>query len=109
MPRPSLEVYLVVNPPDKHAPSKSLDGEGGVADPQESPAHPQHPVLALQGDGSPRPPQALKKPEMHRSRVSRENKLHFFLMQLVLNQGERKNFCPMWLDGVQERPPQQLG
>lgn len=56
----------MVNPPDKHAPSKSLDGEGGVADPEEGPAHPQHPVLPLQDDGSPRPPQVLKKPEMHR-------------------------------------------
>lgn len=71
----------MVNPPNKHAPSKSLDGDGGIADPLESPVHPHHSVLLLQDDGSPRPPQVLKKPAIHRRMVSRENKLQFFLMQ----------------------------
>lgn len=95
-------MYLAVNPPDKHAPSKSLDGDGGGADPQESLADPQHSVLFLQGDGSPRPPQVLSKPAMHRRKVSRETKLHFFLLQHVLNQAERKTFFPVWPDGTQE-------
>lgn len=99
----------MVNPPGKHAPSKSLDGEGGTADPQEGPAHPQHSVLLLQDDGSPRPPQVLEKPAVHRRTVSRENKLNFSSDAVCFKPGGEENFCPMWLDGIQERPHQQLG
>lgn len=69
----------MINPPDKHAPSKSLNGDGRVADPLESSEDPQHSVLLLEDDGSSRPPQVLGKPAKYRKEVSSETKLPFFL------------------------------
>lgn len=76
----SVELYLVINPPDKHAPSKSLNGDGCTADPPESSEDPQHSVLLLEDDGSSRPPQVLRKPEKHRKKVSGKTELPPFLL-----------------------------
>lgn len=71
----------MINPPDKHAPSKSLNGDGCVADPLESSEDPQHSVLLLEDDGSSRPPQVLSKSAKQRKKVSSKTKLPFFLSQ----------------------------
>lgn len=70
----------MINPPDKHAPSKSLNGDGCTADPPESSEDPQHSVLLLEDDGSSRPPQVLRKPEKHRKKVSGKTELPPFLL-----------------------------
>lgn len=86
--RRSGEPYLAINPPDKHAPSKSLDGDGRLADPLESSADAQHSVLLLQGDGSSRPPQVLRKPAKHGEKVSNQKSTPYIVTTSIKPYGE---------------------
>jgi len=79
MQRHSVESYLAINPPDKHAPSKSLNGDGCVADPLESSEDPQHSVLLLEDDCGSCPPQVLHESAKHREKFSSKTKPHFVL------------------------------
>lgn len=90
----SAESYLAINPPDKHAPSESLDGDGRLADPLESSVDAQHSVLLLQGDSSSRPPQVLRKSAKHGEKVRNKTKTPHIVVTKVLNLMVRKTFCP---------------
>lgn len=63
-----METYPAINPPDKHAPSEGLDGDGRVADASESSEDAQHSELLLEDDGRSRPPQVLGKSKKHRKK-----------------------------------------